>query len=277
MPYNLIIAISYSGKTEEIKRIYETCYRYNLYFLLITGCNKNELQKRYRENDWTKIVSCYNPNDVTEYENSFVSLFSTLTPCVLFYNLMTYNLGTEINSFIEESIEISESTINHFSIKNLADSIKKCPIVHLFYDYDTCAAALDLESKFIESGIANVILHEKKNFSHGRATILYKRYFGIIINLIKYEDGGDYYGKTFKTEYDSELSKYFKKLCKEKHCNYIEISKTVGYNDMWNLRILFTTSYLLVLLGEELGIDISNPITPYPKETIPLYNYKGEF
>ena len=29
-------------------------------------------------------------------------------------------------------------------------------------------ACYDLESKIIESGIANCIIHEKKNFSHGR-------------------------------------------------------------------------------------------------------------
>ena len=28
--------------------------------------------------------------------------------------------------------------------------------------------ALDLESKLTESGLFNIILHEKKNFSHGR-------------------------------------------------------------------------------------------------------------
>ena len=275
--YNLVIAISYSGKTEEIKRIYETCLRYNLTFILITGANKEELQNFYKENELVKIISYYNASDNTGFEKSFVSLFSTLAPCILFYNLITYSLGTKIDNFITESIKISKSAIKCFPISKLGYCIKKCPIIHLFYDWNTYSVALDIESKFIESGIANVILHEKKNFAHGRATILYKQDFGLIINLVKYDDGGDYYGETFQTEYDFELSKYLKDLCKEKNSHYFEICETLGYDDMWNLRILFTIAYLTVALGEKLGIDISNPITPYPKETILLYNYKGIF
>lgn len=58
--------------------------------------------------------------------------------------------------------------------------------IHVFYEWDTLPTATDIESKFTESGIANVVLHEKKNFSHGRYTSLYNQSFAVVINLTRH-------------------------------------------------------------------------------------------
>ena len=41
-------------------------------------------------------------------------------------------------------------------------------IINIFTGNYTKSVTHDIESKIIESGIINAIIHEKKNFSHGR-------------------------------------------------------------------------------------------------------------
>lgn len=50
----------------------------------------------------------------------------------------------------------------------LIEKIKMQNLVNIFKGDYTSSASYDLESKIIESGICNCIVHEKKNFSHGR-------------------------------------------------------------------------------------------------------------
>ena len=45
---------------------------------------------------------------------------------------------------------------------------KKGNNINIFTGDYTKSSSYDMESKFIESGIVNVVIHEKKNFSHGR-------------------------------------------------------------------------------------------------------------
>ena len=50
----------------------------------------------------------------------------------------------------------------------LIEKLKMQNTINIFKGDYTNTASYDLESKIIESGIFNCIIHEKKNFSHGR-------------------------------------------------------------------------------------------------------------
>lgn len=264
--YDLVIGISYSGKTPDIKAVSDLCLRKNYPFALLTGANKEELSEFYDENDVFKIFSYFNSNDCTGKEKGMISMFSTLAPVII----LDDNWSVKLISENQEALKEGEKFVSNLDIKAILNSIKKHPIIHVFYEWDTFATAIDIESKFTESGIANIVLHEKKNFSHGRYTSLYNQDFSLVINLTRY-------GTNFKYEYDKILLAYLSDLCKNKSAHYIEIGTRAFEPSQWNIEAMAKLPYLITSIGEELGIDISKPLKPFPKESIPLYDYKGMF
>lgn len=81
--YNLVIGISYSGTTPDIKSISELCDKKEIPFILCTGEKKENLEGLYNDNGMTKIVSYFNNEDITGKELSTVSMMSTLAPCLI--------------------------------------------------------------------------------------------------------------------------------------------------------------------------------------------------
>lgn len=264
--YDLVIGISYSGKTPDIKYVSDICQKGGFPFMLLTGAEKSTLSEIYSESDVMKIVSYFNPEDTTGKERGMISMISTLAPVVIFDDNYTSKLISEN----QQMLSAAESIVSNLNICDIAKAIKKYPIIHVFYEWDTLPMAADIESKFIESGISNVILNEKKNFSHGRYTSLYNQNFALVINLARYES-------CHVSEYDQKLSEFLKERCKEKAAQYIKIGKSCLETSEWNIYAMAMLPYLITSIGEELGIDISKPLKPFPSEAKPLFDYKGEF
>lgn len=59
------------------------------------------------------------------------------------------------------------NTGNIYTIKELVKKIYDAKMINIFRGDYVNSACYDLESKIIESGLFNCIIHEKKNFSHG--------------------------------------------------------------------------------------------------------------
>lgn len=281
--YDLVIGISYSGRTPDIKAVYEECKKRRYPFLLFTGESKCELQEIYQEDMLIKIVSYFNSKDNSGKEKSMISMASTLIPVVLFED---YTSSTSVpqNSFkiYEKCLEEAEKSVSKLNISNVAIAIKKYPVVHVFYEWEMLPTATDIESKFIESGIANVVLHEKKNFSHGRNTVLSTQDFGLVINLIKYQVENSYLTdeskKYYNNDYDKNLADFLKDICKSKLSSYyLEFGNCSLETTQWNIREMCKLPYLITEIGEKLNIDIAKPLVPFPKKAIGLYNYKGIF
>lgn len=280
--YDLVIGISYSGKTPDIKAVSEACGRRSYPFVLLTGAEKSELQELYHEDDLLKIVSYFNAEDNSGKEKGMISMASTLIPAVLFDDYIISTPPTRHwFEIYREYLEDGEKFVSELNVSGIAESIKKHPVVHVFYEWELLPTAADIESKFIESGIANVVLHEKKNFSHGRNTILSTQDFGLVINLIKYAVGislaTSEVKKHYKNDYDKNLSHFLSGLCENKSAYYLEIGNGKFEPAQWNLEEMSKLPYLITTIGEEMNIDISKPLTPFPKEAIALYDYKGEF
>ena len=275
--YDLVVGISYSGKTPDIKAVCDLCGKKGFSFVLLTGAEKCTLKELYAESESLKIISYFNPKDTTSKEKGMISMFSTLAPIIILDDNWTCKL-TEYN---QKALNLGEVFASELDIAKIAKSIKKKPVIHVMYEWNTLPTATDIENKFTESGLAHVILHEKKNFSHGRPTSLYTQDFAIVINLTRYNivvplDGSGF-KKVYRNEYDKMLSKYLEKVCKDRSAHYIEIGTVAMMPTQWNIEAMTKIPYLITKIGEELDIDISKPLSPYPKETLELYNYKGNF
>lgn len=83
--------------------------------------------------------------------------------------------------------------------------------------------------------------------------------------------------KIYKYDYDEKLATVLNEICKEKSAHYIEIGTMAFMASQWNIEAMTKLPYLITAIGEELGIDISKPLSPFPKEAIELYDYKGDF
>lgn len=276
--YDLVIGISYSGKTPDIKCVSELCAQKGFPFILVTGTEKSTLSDIYRESDSMKIISYYNAEDTTGKERGMISMVSTLAPIIIFDDNWTCKLISEN----QEALVNGEKFVSDLNISEIAKTIKQYPVIHVFYEWDTLPTAADIESKFTESGIANVVLHEKKNFSHGRYTSLYNQNFAVVINLTRHGmaiplDGSGNINKFYKYKYDENLAIFLNKICEEKSTHYIEIGTVAMMPSQWNIEAMSKLPYLITAIGEELGIDISKPLKPFPEEAIQLYDYKGKF
>ncbi len=276
--YDLVIGISYSGKTPDIKCVSELCAQKGFPFILVTGAEKSTLSDIYRESDSMKIISYYNAEDTTGKERGMISMVSTLAPIIIFDD----NRTCKLISKNQEALVNGEKFVSDLNISEIAKTIKQYPVIHVFYEWDTLPTAADIESKFTESGIANVVLHEKKNFSHGRYTSLYNQNFAVVINLTRHGmaiplDGSGNINKFYKYKYDENLAIFLNKICEEKSTHYIEIGTVAMMPSKWNIEAMSKLPYLITAIGEELGIDISKPLKPFPEEAIQLYDYKGKF
>lgn len=269
--YDLVIGISYSGKTPDIKAVFDICVKKHYPFVLLTGAEKSTLSELYQESDFIKIISYFNAEDKTGREKGMISMFSTLAPIVI----LDDNWTSKLISHNQKDLIAGEQFVSNLNIVEIAKSLKKAPTIHVFYEWSTLPAAMDIESKFTESGIANVVLHEKKNFSHGRTTLLYAREFAMVINLTKY--GGASSQMFYKNDYDKMLAKFLAKVCEDRSAHYLEIASVAMMPTQWNIEAMTKFPYLITAIGEELDTDISKPLTPYPNEVLPLYQYEGKF
>ena len=113
-----------------------------------------------------------------------------------------------------------------------------------------------MESKIIESGIFNCIVHEKKNFSHGR--------------FINYENLNNNYSIYFKqkstTKYEQELLKYLDGNNVLIESNYDGV--------LAEFDLLIASQFVIYYIGKVLNIDVSKP--KYSENALKIYFYKGD-
>ena len=135
--------------------------------------------------------------------------------------------------------------------------LKSGNIINIFYGDNTTSAAFDLESKFIESGVFNILLHEKKNFSHGR-----------FINYEHLSSKVNIYLKNKNTsKYEEKLLKYL-----ENDNNIVIESRYDGLLCEYDLLIM--AQYFVYYVSKFMNIDLSKP--SYSDEAMKIYFYKGQ-
>lgn len=254
-----IFCFSYSGTSPEIIEIIKDGQFDNLY--LITKAEEKDLIERFKDKYNLNIskIQIISYNNTSTKERGFLSIEGIIVPAVLIYmDLLNlgkeetlkefYDKSTYVNNFLKEMFENKKTSLNKgFKIKNT---------IELFYDSYSKVAAMDLESKIVESGTYRIALHEKKNFSHGR-----------FISLENYKSDIQIYFKNKNTTtYDKQLLDYLK----------IASSELIVFESRFEgieatLEHLIFSQYLIFYVSELLKKDLSNP--EYSDESMKIFRY----
>ena len=205
-----------------------------------------------------KNILCYKTSTNKGKERGFLSFEGAVVPAAIFlkyyYNIVDSTF--DINNFIKESMTYWKNYLNQILNKEIINKMKKHNLINIFRGDYTDSACYDLESKIIESGVFNCIIHEKKNFSHGR--------------FINYENLNNIYSIYFKqkatSKYEVELIKYLKDK------NLIIESRYNGILAEFDL--LIASQFIVYYIGKILDIDVSKP--KYSDDAMNIYFYKGE-
>lgn len=246
---------SYSGTTNDLIQSVKDFDKNNVY-VITKGQTQNIATK-------TGIVK----NNIITYrtsankgkERGFLSFEGALAPAALFMKLYLQKINSDIdiNNFIKDSMSYWSNKVQKEIDKNFIESaINHNKIISVFRgDYSNCAS-YDLESKLIESGIFNSIIHEKKNFSHGR--------------FINFENMNNkcviYFKQKTTSKYEEELLNYLG--------NKIAIFESKYDGLLAEFDLLIASQFIIYQIGKLLDIDVSKP--NYTDNAMKIYFYKGQ-
>lgn len=246
---------SYSGTTNDIIQSVKDFDKNNVYVI-----TKGQIQNIVTKAGILKNnIITYRTSTNKGKERGFLSFEGALAPAALFMKLYLQKINSDIdiNNFIKDSMSYWSNKVQKEIDKNFIESaINHNKIINVFRgDYSNCAS-YDLESKLVESGIFNCIIHEKKNFSHGR--------------FINFENMNNkcviYFKQKTTSKYEEELLNYLG--------NKIAIfeSKYVGLLAEFDL--LIASQFIIYQIGKLLDIDVSKP--NYTDNAMKIYFYKGQ-
>ncbi len=249
-----VILFSYSGTTNDIINSVQEIDKENIY-IVTKGELKNIVLKTGIP---LKNISSYRTSSNKGKERGFLSFEGALSPAAIFlkYYLDNTNSSINLDDFVKERIKYWNEKIGEIINKSSVLKMQEHKLINIFRGDFTDSACFDLESKFTESGIFNCIIHEKKNFSHGR--------------FINYENLNNTFSIYFKqkltTEYENELLKYLG------DDTLIIESKYDGILAEFDL--LIASQFIIYYIGNVLNIDVSKP--KYSEKAMKIYFYKGD-
>lgn len=247
-----IIAFSYSGTTNDITEIlnYGKCKK--RYLITKGNIKNNELE----------VISYLNTKSKTGKERGFLSIEGTVFPASLFakYYYDREHNNKNFEEFIEERLNYWKDYFkDYFKRNDMKEILDNKNILDIFYGDYTTTAAIDLESKIVETGIYRASFHEKKNFSHGR-----------FISIEHYKPNAIIYLQTSNyTNYEENLLKYLQ----SQNINLIKI-QTPFDSIIGEFDLLLAIQFFIKNIADMLDIDLSKP--EYSENSMKIYKYKGK-
>ena len=246
---------SYSGTTNDLIQSVKDFNKNDVY-VITKGQTQNIVTKTgILKNN----IITYRTSTNKGKERGFLSFEGALAPAALFMKLYLQKINSDIdiNNFIKDSMSYWSNKVQKEIDKNFIESaINHNKIINVFRgDYSNCAS-YDLESKLIESGIFNCIIHEKKNFSHGR--------------FINFENMNNkcviYFKQKTTSKYEEELLNYLG--------NKIAIFESKYDGLLAEFDLLISSQFIIYQIGKLLDIDVSKP--NYTDNAMKIYFYKGQ-
>lgn len=246
---------SYSGTTNDLIQSVKDFDKNDVY-VITKGQTQNIVTKTgILKNN----IITYRTSTNKGKERGFLSFEGALAPAALFMKLYLQKTNSDIsiNNFIKDSMSYWSSQVQKEIDKKFIESaINHNKIINVFRgDYSNCAS-YDLESKLIESGIFNSIIHEKKNFSHGR--------------FINFENMNNkcviYFKQKTTSKYEEELLNYLG--------NKIAIFESKYDGLLAEFDLLIASQFIIYQIGKLLDIDVSKP--NYTDNAMKIYFYKGQ-
>lgn len=245
-----VILFSYSGKTKDIFRVYEMCQKKGIKAYIITKYIYSPEDKLYEK----EAIISYSATNSSTKERGFISMAGTLIPMCIFGDIFYPAFNHSFRDFLKQCFD--NRSIEFSKGKQLIENESHEMNVDIFSGIDTVCAAIDLESKFIESGLARVVTHEKKDFSHGRFNIIEKYPPDLVV-----------YFDNVQGIYNNKLLSYLKK---RKTMNIIQITTT--YGDVWgDLDLVIAVEFFSKYISKVYNYDMARP--DYPKDAMSLYKY----
>ena len=248
-----VILFSYSGKTNDIISVYRLCKQNNINVFVITKMAYDQASEYYDVND----VISYSDSIINSKERGFISMAGTLIPMVLFGKLFFDERVESFETYLKECFENRSS----FSYDKLFEINPHCNklTIDIFSGADTKCAGHDLESKIIESGIGRAIIHEKKDFSHGRFNVLQECPPDLVVYLNNCEGS-----------YSKKLKKYLLK-----RTELICLTLDSKFGNIWgDFDLTIAIQFLAKALSNYMNYDMSRP--NYPKDAMHLYRYHND-
>ncbi|HIT10146.1 MAG TPA: hypothetical protein IAC24_00905 [Candidatus Onthousia faecigallinarum] len=254
---DLIFLFTYSGTTNDLFAATHSIDNRNKYII-----TKGEVQKVVMKTGIAKNnVISYRTSANKGKERGFLSFEGALAPASLFLRLYFEKQGkNDVDNFIQDSINYWKNYFHQYfknNKKQLKEFLKPGNSFNIFTGDFTETASCDLESKIIESGIYQCLIHEKKNFSHGR--------------FIHYEHLSQKNNIYFKQKTTSPYEEVLLEYLKEGNTFMIE-SRYDGILCEYDL--LIATQYFIYFVANFLDIDISKPT--YSEDAMKIYFYKGK-
>ena len=249
-----VVLFSYSGTTNDIITSVKDFDKRKIYIV-----TKGELQNIVLKTGiLKKNILSYRTSSNKGKERGFLSFEGAVAPAAIFLKhyieKKQYNIN--IDDFIKKSINYWTEKINNVINKDAVKKMSEHKVLNLFRGDYTDTACYDLESKIIESGIFNCIVHEKKNFSHGR--------------FINYENLDNncsiYFKQKSTTKYEQELLKYLGDDNILIESNYDGI--------LAEFDLLIASQFIIYYIGKVLNIDVSKP--KYSESAMKIYFYKSD-
>jgi len=247
---------SYSGTTNDLIECTKNIKNENKFII-----TKGEEQKIIEKTGLSKNnIITYRTSSNKGKERGFLAFEGAVAPAALFLKLYLENknnISINTDDFIHNRVIYWNNYFDRVIKEKGKEILKPSTILNIFNGDFSSSAGIDLESKFIESGIFNCIIHEKKNFSHGR--------------FINYENLNNKNGIYFK---EKNISKY-----EEIVLNYLDKDNLIMIESEYSgilaeFDFLLAAQYLIYHISKYLDIDISKP--KYSEEAMKIYFYKGD-
>lgn len=251
-----ILIFTTSGRTYDNKKVAKECQLLfdKAIIRLVTTADKRSLVENYAE----EVVdnSIIYQTDFSHQEHGFLSFWGVFGPAVYLtllasdknnmYKQALKNIGLRFK-YWDKNQEIDRC------IASLLEKHNKA--IDVIYSSKHKAAALALESMFTESGIYRCLLHEEKNFSHGRFVISEHIPAGCVI-IIK---------DVNTTDYEQKLIDYLKK-------QDVLLLTLEAETEFPRIDAIIATYSWMVKYALKSDRDISKPT--YTNDSMKLYKFK---
>lgn len=269
-----LIAVSYSGTTADIRRVILAAQQNGVRrIVLLTSASKPALADEIRPLSEDVVLS-YGPagrggdpqSARAVRERGFVSIAGTVTPCIPWL-VAAKGMRTVVD--LVSRIRDGESQAVA-AARMLAGPAIASARLNVVYGPGALPAAVDVESKFTESGLPAVTVHEQKDLSHGRfVTVMQAPQFRSEDDRTTVPPPALMLATGPPSRYQHAVSAAFR----EAAVPFVEI-RTVTNDLAAPLELLTLVQFFSQAFGSELGIDISRP-KRIPDAGLRLYRWQG--
>jgi len=251
-----VLIFTTSGRTYDNREIAKkSCYLFkNASIRLVTTASKEILEENYPVEVVNKSI-IYKADFIYQ-EHGFLSFWGVFGPIIYLTLLLAKK-----EKMYEQDLKIIGNRFNYWDnnneISKCIDSLldKKCETIDVIYSSEYKAAAIAIESMFTESGTCRCLLHEEKNFSHGRFVISEHSPASCVI-IIK---GAE------TTAYEKKLIEYVKK---KNHLLWVLEAET----EYSKVDAIIAVYSWMVQYSLKINRDVSKPA--YSSDSMKLYKFK---